>query len=276
MSVNRILILTEILDGLRTALVKEFPNGGGGEVVGEGFDGTPTKRIDRFAEDYVLNEIERRDLKWSIISEECDGVIGDSDWILILDPIDGTYNAVHGIPVYSCSMALSFGTVDDIRYGAVSNLATGDIFTAEIGKGAKLNGTSITTRPFDPKRSVFSSYVGPDSIAAASRVLSSSQRVRYLGSISLETCFVASGALDLFSVFERVPRITDIAAAKLILQEAGGSILSVSSEGDLTEYRLGDRNNNRKGVLAVGDTSSLDIIKNLIQKTMIDGTGGSD
>ena len=59
MSVDGIGIITEIMKGLRTVLAEEFPNGGGGEVVGHGFDGTPTKRIDRFAENYILNEIEK-------------------------------------------------------------------------------------------------------------------------------------------------------------------------------------------------------------------------
>ena len=69
--------------------------------IGIGADGTPTKYIDKFAEDIAIDFIKKSKLNVNILSEEAGFLDFNGDYTFILDPIDGTRNAVRGIPIYS-------------------------------------------------------------------------------------------------------------------------------------------------------------------------------
>ena len=137
-----------------------------GEFVKMGADGTPTKLIDQVAEDIIVDYFRGHLCCRHLISEElgCADMGGEKGTIY-LDPVDGTYNAVVGIPYYALSIAYAEEGV--VQKGYVRNLATGETFHAIKGKGAFLDGhpihvsqtalleesaMSIYGRKFDPTR----------------------------------------------------------------------------------------------------------------------------
>ena len=138
----------------------------GGRMIRMGADGTPTKLIDQVAEDCVVDFLSENPLCRTLISEELGKREFDGeDGTIFLDPVDGTYNAVNGIPFYALSIAYAVGGRVDKAY--VRDLANGETFSAIRGKGAHMAGKvlqvsqtanldeaalSIYGRKFDPKR----------------------------------------------------------------------------------------------------------------------------
>jgi hypothetical protein len=90
-----------------------------GEELYIGADGSPTLQIDKVAEDVILGYVNEEHLKWNILSEEAGLIDNSGDRTLVIDPIDGTYNAVMGVPFYSVSLALGTNRLSDIEYGLV-------------------------------------------------------------------------------------------------------------------------------------------------------------
>jgi myo-inositol-1(or 4)-monophosphatase len=107
----------------------------GGQMVNMGADGTPTKVIDRAAENAVLDVLQSSGMGFLVLSEERGEVtIGENpDHFLHLDPLDGTFNAISGIPFYALSIYISG---HDCRLGYIYDLARGQRFYAEAGRGA--------------------------------------------------------------------------------------------------------------------------------------------
>ncbi len=203
-----------------------------GEIVCMGADGTPTSEIDKIAENTVLRYIEANGLKLDVLSEEVGFVDNGAGVTLVLDPIDGTTNSIIGVPMYTISMAVGVGSLCGITTAYIRNLATGDEFTAEKGKGAFFNGKRISSKKvFDPKKALMMIYLGngadQHAFALAKRVKSS----RAYGCASLEMVLVATGDADGFLMqsenYTRSIRIVDIAASTLILREAGGEVYTM-------------------------------------------------
>lgn len=201
-----------------------------GEFIKMGADGTPTVRVDAVAEKAAFDVLNRNKVSMVVLSEEAGRVsIGDSpEYICVLDPIDGTYNAVRGIPFYALSIAVADyrenASVKDLEFGLVLNLATGDVFEAQKGKGATFNGENISTS-MDKRlnKSTFCVYMRND-IERLNGFLKRVKRIRNMGSIALELCHVAKGDYHGLVDLRGALRVTDIAAGKLILEEAGGVI----------------------------------------------------
>lgn len=198
-----------------------------GSFVGMGADGTPTSRIDRVAEDAIIEVLKNDGRSMRIISEELgELILGDSpEFSIVLDPLDGTYNSYVGIPFYSLSLAVSSYDLSDLRFGYVSSLAMPEEYYAGAGKGAYLNGKKIRTSVNTELRELCVSVYGyRQNVARTRKIYSSVRRVRLLGSVALELCYVASGRLDAFVDVRRALRVTDVAAGQLILKEEGGRI----------------------------------------------------
>jgi len=251
---------------VRDAVMDRYPDGGGGDIVGSGEDGNITREIDLHAEAEVIRYMQDMGLTWNLISEERGNVPGDGEKTLILDPIDGTYNAMHGIPLFSTSMAIADGPLENITTGLVMNVPLGKSFAAVKGEGAKYNGREIKTRPFDERNSVFNSFLGPTSLEENRLLFSWPYRGRYFGSISLEVCYVAKGAIDLFALFYRIPRITDVAGSFLILNEAGGRMLVREEKKPWTEYRPSLIPSENRDFLVMGDGGQTERILGIITK----------
>ncbi|MBN1539483.1 MAG: hypothetical protein JW939_05005 [Candidatus Thermoplasmatota archaeon] len=231
-----------------------FPHGGGGERIGIGAGGDWTKQIDLQAETFALDRVRDMGMEWNILSEEIGYLDRGSDKTLIIDPIDGTYNAVNALPFYATSLAI-MGSDGEIDAGVVCDIPMRRSFHAERGRGAYLDDERIRTRDYIESRAVFSSFLEPGSMEDNRTLLSWPKRVRYFGAVSLEVCFVAKGSFDLFALFSRIPRITDLAAAHLILKEAGGKHMKIRTDGTWADYHP-FKESDIRGVLAIGDPTA--------------------
>jgi myo-inositol-1(or 4)-monophosphatase len=196
----------------------------GSEVVRTGAAGTPTRRIDQAAEDFIVDYITAHSLCRTLVSEECGKKeIGGERGTIFLDPVDGTHNALSGIPFYALSIAYALeGTV---RQGFVRDLAHHETFTAEQGKGAFLDGKPIqvsrTALLEESAMSVYGRKFNPAPVLFLGQKI---RRWRLLGASALELCYVASGRLDGFIDLRATLRVTDAAAGMLICEEAGGKV----------------------------------------------------
>jgi fructose-1,6-bisphosphatase/inositol monophosphatase family enzyme len=194
--------------------------------IGIGADGTPTKYIDKVAEDIAINFIKKSELKINILSEESGYLDFNGDYTFIIDPIDGTRNAIRGIPLYSISIGVGKNSLDDIGFGIVKNIPTGDIYTAEKDKGAFFNKKRINTPEIPGKEMIFS-FNNWNIFQNHNFKLKKNDKLRSLGCASIEMCMVAIGALDFYVVYDEYLRVTDIAASSLIVKEAGGFITNI-------------------------------------------------
>ena len=220
-----------------------------GEKIKMGADGTPTSLIDIIAEDKLVNILKNAPVLSYLISEE----IGElklgrgtkrsinltqelkrtdltedetPKFIILIDPVDGTNNAIKEIPAYGISVAIAnveqgrLSTLDDVELGFISNMANGNFFEAEKGKGCWLNNEKV--QPSDNVKISKMTLGGftKSGTSQASKLVDNARRMRVLGSVVLELSYVASGRYDAFLDL-RGSRIIDIAASKLIVEEAG-------------------------------------------------------
>ena len=194
-----------------------------------GADGTDTKRIDLAAENAMIDCLKRSGRSLRLISEEFgETILGDPDaleFAVIVDPLDGTTNAIHDIPFYSLSIAFSKPDLTDIFFGYVRNLANEDEFCAEAGKGAYMNGRKIKSSDASSVRELtISAYGYRQNTDRTTKLCSRVRKLRVLGSVALELCYVAAGKIDAFIDVRRMLRLVDIGAGQLIVKEAGGIV----------------------------------------------------
>lgn len=200
-----------------------------GNSTGLGADGTITKYVDKIAEEAALNIINKSKTKVNVLSEEIGFIDNNAEYIFVLDPIDGTRNAYRGIPFYSVSIAIGKKNISDVEYGLVKNIPTGDIFTAERDFGAFFNKRRIGV-PEIPDKEVLSSLALGNNYDKVTLKHAKREKVRSLGSASLEMCMVAIGGLDFYVIGREYLRVVDIAASTLILREAGGIVTNILGE----------------------------------------------
>jgi myo-inositol-1(or 4)-monophosphatase len=206
-----------------------------GRVIKRGAGGDSTKVIDRVAEDAAVAHLQASGFQGTLLSEELGSRrFGRSQYpMLILDPVDGTTNAVRGIDFYSISLAASNGPrLSDVFAGVVMGLPTARVFSAERGEGSKIDGEGIKT---PPSRRLREALIGVDLNVKGDRrkmdeivpLALGSKHIRNMGSAALELCLVASGGLDLYIDNRCLLRVTDIAAACLVAREAGALVLDM-------------------------------------------------
>jgi len=200
-----------------------------GTSIGIGADGTPTKYIDKIAEDVALALLKKSDVKVNLLSEEAGFVDYGGEYTFALDPVDGTRNACRGIPLYSVSLGVGKSMLSDVEYGIVKNIPTGDVFIAEKKHGAFLNKKRVCVPDF-PDKDILSSLTLGKNFDKLTLSLAQKDYVRSLGCASLEMCMVTVGALDLYVVGRKYIRVTDIAASTLIVREAGGIVANAHGE----------------------------------------------
>lgn len=223
-----------------------------GTEVKTGADGTPTSFIDQVAEEKIINILKNADVYSYLVSEEIGELklgkgtkrsiiltqelrrtdLDESEtpkFIFLIDPVDGTSNAIKEIPAYAISVAVAevnqgrVATINDVKLGFLYNLANGNFFEAEKGKGCKLNNEKVKpSNVIKVNRMTLGGFTKTGT-SEASKLVDNARRMRVLGSVVLELSYVASGKYDAFLDL-RGSRIIDIAAGKLILEEAGGII----------------------------------------------------
>ena len=221
---NFFSICDEIAEMVNDAVAPLVGTPDGGRVVGMGADQTPTKLIDKVAEDCIIEELKKAGICDLIISEEAGKVrVNGEPGTIFLDPIDGTYNAVSNIPFFALSIALATNRM--VRYGYVRNLKTGEVFTAERGCGAFQNGKPISVSLVQDlgtsAMSIYGKHFEQDRIF---HLMQKIRRFRQFGASALELSYVAAGKIDGFVDLRNTLRVTDAAAGVVICQEAGGRV----------------------------------------------------
>ncbi|HOT95604.1 MAG TPA: inositol monophosphatase family protein [bacterium] len=187
--------------------------------------------VDKSSEQLIIDRLSRAFPAHSFYAEEssrADG--GGCRWII--DPLDGTTNYIHAIPVFSISIALE--VEGEIQFGLVLDPVRDELFTAEKGDGATCNGAAIAvSATTEPGRSLlatgfpFKQKHHLDIYLEAFRALFLQvSGVRRLGSAALDLCYVACGRFEGYWEMGLSP--WDAAAASLILTEAGGRISDFS------------------------------------------------
>lgn len=185
-----------------------------------------TKKIDLLAEETVIEYLKKENLDITLISEEIGEIqIGNSSkYVIILDPIDGTTNAIKGLPFFSTSIAIAKGkTIKELFFGYIRNYLTGEIFYAD-ETGAFYNEKQCESSSCTAlRRGLFAIYTYNNvDYRILRRILMKIGKMRLLGAISLELAYVASNKLDGLIDLRGDLKISDIAASIIIIEKAGG------------------------------------------------------
>ncbi len=152
----------------------------------------------------------------------------------IFDPIDGTVNYAHGLPVFCASLALE--VAGRVEAGAVYDPSREELFVGERGAGARLNGVPLAVSPasglLDAMLCTGFPYdvheTADEVVGLFAEFVRRARAVRRLGSAALDLCYVAAGRLDGF--WEQRLRPWDTAAGALIVQEAGGRVTDLDGQ----------------------------------------------
>jgi len=200
--------------------------------LGVGAGGDKTFPLDKKAEDIIISGLEESNEPLSLISEES-GIIdfkGGGERV-IADPVDGSKNAISGIPFFCTSIAVAEGdTIDDVNMAYVINLATGDEFWAERGKGAYHNGRRMTPQKEDAFYLVAYEAQAPGrDIPRILPLISRAHKTRCFGAIALDLAYLAFGAVSVF-ISPSPSRSFDFAGGWLLVREAGGIVTDTSGE----------------------------------------------
>lgn len=198
--------------------------------------------IDHASESFLIGEIQSQFPDSHILAEESGETSGSHEGLWHIDPLDGTVNYAHHIPVFCVSIAYalkgatSTSLSASVLLAAVYDPLRDEMFTAERGKGAFLNGGKIqasaatelqqsllvTGFPYDTWDTEL------DNFKYFERLAKKTQGVRRLGSAALDACYVGAGRFDGFWEFALRP--WDIAAAGLIAEEAGARVTAVDGK----------------------------------------------
>ncbi|RPI25810.1 MAG: inositol monophosphatase [Chloroflexota bacterium] len=184
--------------------------------------------VDHRSEDFLLGEIRSHFPSHRILSEESGRLEGVDSCAWYVDPLDGTVNFAHGIPIFAVSVA--FAEDGAMRFGVVYDPTRDECFTAERGKGAWLNGEPVRASEItDLDHSLLATGFPYDirtnpanNLDNYARFAVRSQAVRRLGSAALDACYVAAGRFD--GYWELGVHAWDVAAAGLIAEEAGARV----------------------------------------------------
>jgi len=177
----------------------------------------------------------------SVLAEESGSDKLASEALWVIDPLDGTTNFAHRVPVFAVSIA--FAWKGAIAVGVVLNPMTGELFTATSEEPAQLNGEPITVSGIDKvSESLLATgfpynlrSIGKELTSRFSRCLYAAQGVRRFGSASLDLCYVACGRYE--GYWEQNLYPWDTAAGMLINKRAGGMVTDFSN----TPYRMDQR-----------------------------------
>ena len=197
---------------------------------GRGEGGDTTLAVDKAAEDAVFRELEAFGVPLLAVSEErgelAVGGGGPAAARVVVDPVDGSVNAKRALPFACVSIAVASGArMDDVEVGFVAELVPERDWWAVRGEGAFCDGERLARLEPGPLEMLGLETARPERVAAAATALASveARRLRALGSVAASMCLVAGGRLDAMVTLREV-RSVDVAAAQLIVKEAGGSV----------------------------------------------------
>jgi myo-inositol-1(or 4)-monophosphatase len=199
--------------------------------------------VDHAAEAAIIDTLLGAYPGHGILAEESGSSRGarDSEYVWIIDPLDGTTNFIHGLPTYAVSIALSFRR--QIQQAVVYDPARNDLFYATKGRGAYLNDkrlrVSRRSRMSDALIGTGFPFRKGDDLARYLHMMETVMKVcagmRRPGAAALDLCYVAAGWYDGF--FETGLSPWDVAAGSLLVAEAGGLIGNFTGEADFIDKR---------------------------------------
>ena len=189
--------------------------------------------VDKTAEKMIVDGLKPLISEAGFIAEEDTESIRGKRYNWVIDPLDGTTNFLHDIPLFAISIALMDG--DEVVLGVVYELGQKEMFSAVKGGGATLNGKPIrvkqTTELKDTLIATGFPYYDFDRMEGFFKLLGSlftkTRGVRRLGSAATDLAYVACGRFDGFFEYGLSP--WDVAAGALIVQEAGGKVTDYTS-----------------------------------------------
>jgi myo-inositol-1(or 4)-monophosphatase len=214
-----------------------------GEVLRKGFGWQHSVRykgevdlvteVDEQAEQVIAEILLGAFPAYGMLAEEGGSLAGEKDARWIVDPLDGTTNYAHGLPIFAVSIALE--RAGEVVMGVVHDPMHEETFVAERGRGATLNGELIkvsdteeliraliaTGFPYDRAEM-------PEALDLFGRFAATTRGMRRLGSAALDLCYVASGRID--GYYERGIWPWDLAAGSVILDEARGKLTNYRGE----------------------------------------------
>ncbi|MEM3700634.1 MAG: inositol monophosphatase family protein [Candidatus Bathyarchaeia archaeon] len=200
---------------------------------GIGAGGDPIKQIDLAAEEAIVNTLKGHNISFTLISEESGvkkyGKTPNENFVTA-DPIDGTTNLERGIPFYATSIAVSTKpALDAVHASLVADLPHDITYIAQEENGAYRNNQKITpSRNTSLEEAVIgidlNTYRVKEIAPKLSNIINKTKHIRHLGANALELCYVADGTTDAFLDIRGKLRATDVAAAWLIIKEAGAKI----------------------------------------------------
>ena len=199
--------------------------------------------VDHAAEKVIIETLLTAYPGHGILAEESGSTQGaqDSDYVWIIDPLDGTTNFIHGFPVYCVSIALA--VKGKVEQAVIYDPSRNDLFTATKGRGAFMNDRRIrvskrtrleeclisTGFPFRPGDN-FKNYMN-----MMADVMQRTAGMRRPGAAALDLAYVAAGFTDGF--FETGLKPWDVAAGSLLVTEAGGLIGNFTGEADFMDHQ---------------------------------------
>jgi len=197
-------------------------------------------QADRKAEEIIHSELSRARPDYSFLMEESGEVAGaDSQHRFIVDPLDGTTNFLHGIPMFAISIGLE--RQGQMVAGVIYNPAMDELYTAERGGGAFVNDRRLRVAG---RRKLTDCVIGTGIphlgrgdhgkfLIEMRHVMGEVSGVRRMGAASLDLAYVAAGRLDGF--WETGLQPWDMAAGLLMIREAGGFVSDMSGGQDMLE-----------------------------------------
>jgi myo-inositol-1(or 4)-monophosphatase len=192
--------------------------------------------VDHASEAFLIGEVQRQFPTHRILSEEAGNLDGHDEHLWLIDPLDGTVNYAHGVPFFAVSIA--YAHKGAVTLGAVYDPMRNEMFTAERGCGAWLNGRALRVSTADelvrsllvtgfPYDTWTSDHNNLEYFGKFARL---TQGVRRLGSAALDLCYVGAGRLD--GYWELSLKPWDLAAGGLVAEEAGARVTTLDGHSD--------------------------------------------
>ena len=188
---------------------------------------------DRASEALVVERLRKHFPAHSIVAEEGSGSQGSSEYCWYVDPLDGTTNFAHGFPAYNVSIGLE--RAGELICGVIADPTRGEVFSAESGAGAYLDGQRIHVSKASRIEDALAATGFPSrkrhqnvNIHFYYQLAMLSHGVRRAGAAALDLAYVACGRLELFWEFSLNP--WDMAAGVLLVREAGGTVTDMHGQ----------------------------------------------
>ncbi len=221
-------------------VMKFYKKQTGTEEVGRGYGGDMTMVVDKVAEDIIIKELENTNENIKLTTEEA-GIVdignGDADYLVFVDPLDGSFNFKMGIGYFGTSIAVLDAKKNVDIVGYTKNFVSKSEYYAMLGQGAYKNSERVYTSKKETPENVLleCSYKADfDSIKKITDIFHTARHSRLAGAVAIDYCKIASGSFESL-IYAGSKRYLDVVAGNFIVKEAGGVITDF--KGNETIYK---------------------------------------